>query len=92
MTARLRCTVESMNYSACELAVGDSFDLGDRGVELPEGSGFCMFAIAAVASALAGRDGSESLDAWLAREPLVACPDPPENLVLRVRALPEKGP
>lgn len=77
-----------MHYSACELAEGDYFDLDERGVALPSGRGFCMFAIAAVASALAGRD--EAVSEWLAREPLVACPDPPENLIMRLRALPGK--
>ncbi|MFF2653698.1 TIGR04076 family protein [Streptomyces sp. NPDC058045] len=91
MTARIRCTVESMHYSACAMAVGDHVDIDARGVSLEPGRGFCLFAITAVASAMAGRDGDTTLRQWAAGEPLVACPDPPENLLMRVRLLPEEA-
>lgn len=78
---RIRCVVESLNYSACGLAVGDTFEIGDDGVATTSGVGICFYAIASVASMLSAVD---DVDAWLASEPRVACPDPPENLVLRV--------
>lgn len=81
---RVRCTVESMNYSACGLAVGDSFEVGPEGVSLPEGKHFCWFAIASVAATLGGRLETTTPDAWLAERPLIACPDPPENLLMRL--------
>lgn len=86
---RLRCTVETMNYSACELALGDHVELDERGVRLAPDQGFCVFAIAALASAMAGRPDDQTLAEWADDEPLVACPDPPENLIMRVRRLPE---
>nr|WP_222131914.1 TIGR04076 family protein [Pseudonocardia sp. C8] len=78
-----------MNYSACAMAVGDHVDIDERGVHLPPGQSFCYFAIAAVAGAMSGRPAGESLHRWAAGEPLVACPDPPEDLIMRVRPLPE---
>lgn len=76
----VRCTVESFNYSACGLEVGDSFDVDERGLSVPEGKRFCYFAIASVVAVL-----GSGLD--VTSRPLVACPDPPENLHLRLREL-----
>jgi len=70
----MRCTVTSMNYSACGLEIGDYFEVGPEGVSLPPGKHFCFYAIAAVAPMLGERE-------------LVACPDPPENLIMRVEEL-----
>jgi uncharacterized repeat protein (TIGR04076 family) len=78
---RIRCVVESMNYSACGLSVGDSFELGSEGLSTTSGNGICFYAIASVAAALAAVDDR---DAWLETQPRVACPDPPENLVIRL--------
>jgi uncharacterized repeat protein (TIGR04076 family) len=87
---RVRCTVEAMNYSACGMRVGDSFEVGPEGVSLPEGKGFCFFAIASVAPLLNGRLDTPDVDAWLASRPLVACPDPPENLIMRLELVDDR--
>jgi uncharacterized repeat protein (TIGR04076 family) len=81
---RVRCTVEAMNYSACGMRVGDSFDIGPDGLEVPEGQAFCWFAIASVLALLSGRIDDEG---WLDRQPLVACPDPPEALHMRLKRI-----
>ena len=81
MTGRVRCTVEALNYSACGLAVGDSFELGPEGLSTPAGAGICFYALAAVAGLLGAVPDA---DEWLDTRPLVACPDPPENLLIRV--------
>jgi uncharacterized repeat protein (TIGR04076 family) len=85
----VRCTVESMNYSACGLQVGDWFEVSRDGVVLPEGKGFCFFAIASVAPLLNGRLDTADVEAWLATRPQVACPDPSENLVMRLELVRE---
>lgn len=79
----IRCTVESMNYSACGLKVGDSFEVDEDGLLVNAEEGFCYFAIASVLPLLHGRVGIEG-DAWLDERPLVACPDPPEALHMRL--------
>lgn len=83
MARTVRCTVESMHYSACGLRVGDWFEVSAAGVSLPEGGEFCWFAIASVLPMLNGRLGDDA-DAWLASSPRLACPDPPEALVMRL--------
>lgn len=86
MTERVRCTVEAMNYSACGLRAGDFFEVGPEGLTVPEGRPFCWFAIASVIPLLNGRLGD---DEWLATRPLVACPDPPEALHMRLERVEE---
>ena len=81
---RVRATVESMNYSACGLEVGDWFEVGSDGLVLPPGKSFCYFAIGAVLPLVTGRLDRPDPHEWLASRPLVACPDPPENLLMRL--------
>jgi uncharacterized repeat protein (TIGR04076 family) len=88
MSIRVRCTVEVMNYSACGLRVGDYFDLTSTGVTVPAGRSFCYFAIANVVSAVGGRLDSDVPDCYLVSQPLLACPDPPEALHMRLRTMP----
>ncbi|MFI5893495.1 TIGR04076 family protein [Actinoplanes sp. NPDC051513] len=81
---KIRCTVEAMNYSACGLAVGDFFELSPTGVTVPDGKRFCYFAIASVIPSVLGRLDADEPDDYLRGRPLLACPDPPENLHIRV--------
>jgi uncharacterized repeat protein (TIGR04076 family) len=81
---RVRCIVESMNYSACGLEIGDYFEVDRDGLSLPPGKGFCFYAIASVAPLINGRLETTDIDEWLASKPTVACPDPPENLIMRL--------
>lgn len=85
----VRCTVESMNYSACGHMPGDSFELDADGIRIPGGpggEGFCYFAIAAVVQLITEKQGADDAAEWLASRPVVMCPDPPEGLRLRVEA------
>lgn len=85
----VRCTVESMNYSACGLVAGDHFDVIDGQLSLPTGRPFCYFAIANAIPLLSGRlDRPEGAE-WLDSRPLIACPDPPEALYLRLERIPD---
>ncbi|MFC9980641.1 TIGR04076 family protein [Gordonia sp. NPDC127522] len=87
MSVTVRCTVESMNYSACGLAIGDHFDLSATGVIVPEGKKFCYFAIANVLPVVLGRLDATDADDYLTASPLLACPDAPEAVRMRVRVL-----
>ena len=90
MTRRtIRCTVESMNYSACGMVPGDSFEVdGDGELSIPNGRPFCYFAIASVVPHLNGRQDDDEGQSWLDSKPLLACPDPPEALYMRLERLP----
>ena len=88
MTGRtVRCTVESMNYSACGLEKGDYFEVDAQGFRMPDGQPFCAFAITTVLPLLAGRLDSKDADEWLESKPLLQCPDPPEALWMRLEAV-----
>jgi uncharacterized repeat protein (TIGR04076 family) len=88
MTARIRCTVESMAYSACGMVPGDAFEVDELGtLTIPNGRPFCYFAIAQVVPHLVGRLDGLPEDEWLNGSPLVACPDPPEALWMRLERL-----
>ncbi|MBM7277463.1 MULTISPECIES: TIGR04076 family protein [Gordonia] len=91
MSVTVRCTVESMNYSACGLEVGDHFDLSATGVVVPEGKKFCYFAIANVLPVVLGRLDGAGADDYLSSSPLLACPDAPEAVRMRVRVLDESA-
>lgn len=92
MSLRARVTVESFNYSACGLVPGDSFDVSATGVTVPSGKEFCFFAVTNTVAALQPHLLADEPDAWLLSEPLLACPDTPEDLRMRVRVLPETTP
>jgi uncharacterized repeat protein (TIGR04076 family) len=85
----VRCTVEAMNYSACGMRVGDYFEVDGEGLTVPDGRPFCWFAIASVVPLLNGRLFD---DEWLDSKPLVACPDPPEALHMRLERLNDQQP
>ncbi len=92
MTARrVRCVVESMNYSACGHVPGDAFEVGPDGLRITQGSGFCYNAVIAVLPMITGKMGTGDIDEWLAGRPLVMCPDPPEALRMRLEAVPEEA-
>ena len=85
MTMCIRGTVESMNYSACGLRVGDTFEVRDGQLSLPAGQSFCFYALASIVPLLGGHAARD--DSWLAGRPLVACPDPPEALCIRLEQI-----
>ena len=89
---RVICTVESMNYSACGLEVGDSFELDPDAVSVPAGKGFCFFAVSQVVTAVHARLSAGTPDDYLRSLPLIACPDPPEAVRIRVRVQPPAAP
>lgn len=86
---RVRCTVESMNYSACALQTGDYFEIDSDGLHMPDGQPFCFFAIGSVLPLVNGRLGGADADEWLASRPLLQCPDPPEALWMRLETIDE---
>jgi uncharacterized repeat protein (TIGR04076 family) len=69
----------------CGLRVGDSFTVtGSSRLRLPEGGHFCIYALAAVLPLLPARQRALADADWMARDALVACPDPDERLIMRI--------
>lgn len=77
-----------MSYSPCGMQVGDAFEVSAEGLRITDGDGFCYNAIASALSLINGRFGDDR-DTWLASRPLIACPDPPECLHMRLELIEE---
>jgi uncharacterized repeat protein (TIGR04076 family) len=82
----LKVTVERIEgRPVCGLRVGDSFTVTESSrLRLPDGGHFCIYALAAVLPLLPARQRGVAAADWMARDSLVACPDPDERLIMRI--------
>lgn len=85
----LRITVaEIRGRSVCGLAVGDWFEVRESNqLVIPEGKHFCIYALAAVLPLLPAKQRELEASDWLASDNLVACPDPDEQLIMRIERI-----
>jgi uncharacterized repeat protein (TIGR04076 family) len=85
----LRVTVvEIRGRSVCGLAVGDWFEVRNSSqLVLPKGRHFCIYALAAVLPLLPAKQRELSENDWLSSDNLVACPDPDEQLIMKIERL-----
>ena len=85
----LRVTVVAIEgRPVCGLAVGDYFELTESSrVRIPEGKHFCLYALSAVLPLLPAKQRALDPADWLARDSLVACPDPDERLIMRIERI-----
>jgi uncharacterized repeat protein (TIGR04076 family) len=85
----LRVTVVAIEgRSVCGLAVGDYFEVTESSrVRIPPGKHFCLYALSAVLPLLPAKQRALADADWLARDNLVACPDPEERLIMRIERI-----
>jgi uncharacterized repeat protein (TIGR04076 family) len=85
----LRITVaEIRGRSVCGLKVGDFFEVRNSSqVVIPSGRHFCMYALAAVLPLLPAKQRELDENDWLAEDSLVACPDPEEQLIMKIERI-----
>ena len=83
-TGKVRVVVDRADAPRCAIAVGDWFEVDGSRLSIPSGKPFCPYAMAAVFPVLARRQGDLPVDDWLARKPWICCPDPTENVVMRL--------
>ena len=85
----LRVTVHAIEgRSVCGLQVGDYFELTESSrLRIPAGKHFCLYALSSVLPLLAAKQRELAVNDWLARDSLVACPDPEERLILRIERI-----
>lgn len=88
----LRVTVVAIEgRSVCGLQVGDYFELTESSrVRIPPGKHFCLYALGAVLPLLAAKQRALDPDDWMARDSLIACPDPDERLIMRIERLEQR--
>jgi len=85
----LRVTVvEIRGRSVCGLSVGDWFEVRNSSqLVLPPDRHFCIYALASVLPLLAAKQRELSENDWLTSDSLVACPDPEEQLIMKIERL-----
>lgn len=85
----LRITVERIEgRGVCGLEVGDYFELTESNrLKIPPGKHFCIYALSSVLPLLAAKQRELAAGDWMAKDSLVACPDPDERLIMRVERL-----
>ena len=87
--ATLRVTVvEIAGRSVCGLSVGDYFEVSQSSrITIPVGKHFCLYALAAVTPLLPAKMRAFDENDWMARDSLVACPDPDERLIMKIERI-----
>lgn len=90
-TGRVRVVVDRAEHPTCPIAVGDRFEVDGSTLRIPSGKPFCAYAMAAVFPVLAMRQGDLAADDWLMRKPWICCPDPDEQVVMRLDRVVDEG-
>ena len=71
--------------SVCGLKVGDYFEVTNSSqLRIPDGSHFCIFALASILPLLPAKQREIPADDWLDSDSFVACPDPDERVIMRI--------
>ena len=85
----LRVVVEEINgRSVCGMAVGDYFEVSESSkLRIPEGKHFCIFALNAILPLLPAKQRQLDANDWLETDTLVACPDPEEQVIMRIERI-----
>jgi len=80
----IRVIVDRADRPRCGIKVGDYFEVHDTALTIPDGKKFCPYALAAVFPVLPLRQIELPANDWLERKPWICCPDPIENVVMRL--------
>ena len=85
----LRVTVtEIRGRSVCGLRVGDYFELRNSAqLVIPDGRHFCIYALSSVLPLLAAKQRELDANDWMASDSVVVCPDPEEQLFMKVERI-----
>jgi uncharacterized repeat protein (TIGR04076 family) len=81
----LRVEVEEIRgQCTCDHAVGDAFELRGGKLSLPEGRGFCLYALQAAIPLLPAKQRPTHRNDWMSTDSRVVCPDPLCGVVMRI--------
>ena len=85
----LRVTVaEIKGRSVCGLNVGDYFEVTESSrLRIPSGKHFCIYALQSVLVFLAAHQRALDPNDWMSRDTLIACPDPEEQLIMKIERI-----
>ncbi len=68
----------------CSMRVGDRFFLRGGRLSLPDGTGFCLYALQAVIPLLPAKQRKSHPADWIETDTRAACPDPACRLIMRI--------
>jgi uncharacterized repeat protein (TIGR04076 family) len=81
----LRVEVEEVRgRCTCDHAVGDAFELHGGKLSLPDGRGFCLYALQAAIPLLPAKQRPTHPNDWMSTDSRVVCPDPLCGVVMRI--------
>lgn len=85
----LRVTViEIKDRSVCGLQVGDYFELTESSrLRIPANKHFCIYALSSVLPLLSAKQRHLHHNDWMEKDSLVACPDPDEQLIMKIERI-----
>ena len=85
----LRITVhEIKGRSVCGMQIGDYFEVTESSkLRIPAGKHFCIYALSAVLPLLPAKQRQMDDNDWLEKDIFVACPDPDEQLIMRIERI-----
>ena len=81
----LRLRVEAIHGNCtCGMSVGDSILLHSGRLSLPDGGGFCLYALQSAIPLLPAKQRQGHPADWMETDAEVACPDPACGLIMRI--------
>ncbi|GAB5492059.1 MAG: hypothetical protein Phog2KO_22740 [Phototrophicaceae bacterium] len=85
----LRVTVDDIRgRSVCGLNIGDYFEITESNrLKIPEGKHFCIYALNSVIPFIAAKQRELSENDWLAQDSHIVCPDPEEQLIMKIERI-----
>lgn len=85
----LRVTVDEIRgRSVCGLNVGDYFEITESNrLKIPADKHFCIYAVNSVIPFIAAKQRELSENDWLAQDSHIVCPDPEEQLIMKIERI-----
>ncbi len=81
----LRVVVESVGpRCTCNMRAGDSFEMQNGKLALPEGQTFCVYALQSVIPLLPAKQRMLHPADWMSTDVHATCPDPACQLIMRI--------
>lgn len=75
---------EIRGQCTCDHAVGDFFEVSGGKLSMPDGKGFCLYALQSTLPLLPAKQRSLHRNDWMTTDTRVTCPDPLCGVIMRI--------
>lgn len=87
----LRVRVERIEGNCtCNMRVGDCFHLRGGKISLPDGAGFCLYALQSTIPLLPAKQRRNAPADWMETDSRVVCPDPACGLTMKIERIAQR--